>query len=196
MKLPCMPGGKHSPPLPPKKVMICVPQGGLDSSPSPSPNPLSGLSQKCAPSQGMSLHHGTLLPSQLAGLSSLHQSHGHPLQLQYGSLHAPSRIIEELNKTLALSMQRFERSVSVGALVIKSDCPPVTAGRDYRSASIFLSLHHTLCLGSVWGMKCVMVSCHLAKVQNVRNIKKKQPEIIRTRGYNNFANVPKTHSLG
>uniref|UniRef100_A0A4W6D7L2 Phosphatase and actin regulator n=1 Tax=Lates calcarifer TaxID=8187 RepID=A0A4W6D7L2_LATCA len=106
MKLPCMPGGKHSPPLPPKKVMICVPPGGLDSStsPSPSPNPLSGM-----PS-----HHGTLLPSQLAGLSGLHQSHGHPLQLQYGSLHAPSRIIEELNKTLALSMQRFESSALHG----------------------------------------------------------------------------------
>ncbi|KAM7400549.1 hypothetical protein PAMA_004976 [Pampus argenteus] len=112
MKLPCMPGGKHSPPLPPKKVMICVPPGGLDSnttSPSPSPNSLSALSQKCAPPQGMPSHHGTLLPSQLSCLSSLHQSHGHPLQLQYGSLHAPSRIIEELNKTLALSMQRFER---------------------------------------------------------------------------------------
>uniref|UniRef100_A0A3B4ZHR3 Phosphatase and actin regulator n=1 Tax=Stegastes partitus TaxID=144197 RepID=A0A3B4ZHR3_9TELE len=113
MKLPCMPGGKHSPPLPPKKVMICVPPGGLDSSssPSPSPNPLSGLPQKCVPPQGMPPHHGTLLPSQLAALSGLHQSHGHPLQLQYGSLHAPSRIIEELNKTLALSMQRFERLV-------------------------------------------------------------------------------------
>ncbi|XP_034558953.1 phosphatase and actin regulator 1-like isoform X2 [Notolabrus celidotus] len=108
MKLPCMPGGKHSPPLPPKKVMICVPQGGLDSSsPSPSPNPMSVLSQKCISSH----HHGTLLPSQLAGL---HQSHGHPLQLQYGSLHAPSRIIEELNKTLALSMQRFESSALHG----------------------------------------------------------------------------------
>ncbi|KAM7379403.1 hypothetical protein PAMP_004957 [Pampus punctatissimus] len=42
------------------------------------------------------------------------QSHGHPLQLQYGSLHAPSRIIEELNKTLALSMQRFESSALHG----------------------------------------------------------------------------------
>ncbi|XP_059199775.1 phosphatase and actin regulator 1-like isoform X2 [Centropristis striata] len=110
LKLPCMPGGKHSPPLPPKKVMICVPPGGLDS-PSPSPNSLCGpLSQKCAPLS----HHGTLLPSQLAALSSLHQSHGHPLQLQYGSLHAPSRIIEELNKTLALSMQRFESSALHG----------------------------------------------------------------------------------
>lgn len=112
VKLPCMPGGKHSPPLPPKKVMICVPPGVLDSTPTaPSSTPLSALSQKCAPSHIMSLHHGTLLPSQLAGLSGLHQSHGHPFQLQYGSLHASSRIIEELNKTLALSMQRLERSV-------------------------------------------------------------------------------------
>lgn len=136
MKLPCMPGGKHSPPLPPKKVMICVPPGGLDSSPSPSPNPLSTLPQKCAPPQGMPSHHGTLLPSQLAGLSSLHQSHGHPLQLQYGSLHAPSRIIEELNKTLALSMQRFERLVAISTEVIKSDCSLVGSLRDYCSVYI------------------------------------------------------------
>ncbi|XP_031150015.1 phosphatase and actin regulator 1-like isoform X1 [Sander lucioperca] len=113
MKLPCMPGGKHSPPLPPKKVMICVPPGGLDS-PSPPPNSLCTFSQKCGPPQGMPPYHGTLLPSQLAALSSLHQSHGHPFQLQYGSLHAPSRIIEELNKTLALSMQRFESSALHG----------------------------------------------------------------------------------
>lgn len=150
MKLPCMPGGKHSPPLPPKKVMICVPPGCLDpTSSSPSPNPLGSLSQKCTPSQVMSLHHGTLLPSQLAGLSSLHQSHGHPLQLQYGSLHAPSRIIEELNKTLALSMQRFERLVAVSAQVIRYDCSPVTPGRD----------HHTMYLGWILGMKCVDVPC-------------------------------------
>lgn len=110
-----MPGGKHSPPLPPKKVMICVPPGGLDSSQSPSPNPLSTFPPKCAPPQGVLSHHGSLLPSQLTGLSGIHQSHGHPLQLQYGSLHAPSRIIEELNKTLALSMQRFERLVAVSA---------------------------------------------------------------------------------
>lgn len=111
LKLPCIPGSKHSPPLPPKKVMICMPPGGLESSsssPSPTPNNIGILSQKCTP-QGLASHHISLLPSQLVGLSALHQSHGHPLQLQYGSLHAPSRIIEELNKTLALSMQRFER---------------------------------------------------------------------------------------
>uniref|UniRef100_A0A3Q2DIR1 Phosphatase and actin regulator n=1 Tax=Cyprinodon variegatus TaxID=28743 RepID=A0A3Q2DIR1_CYPVA len=96
MKLPCMPGAKHSPPLPPKKVMICVPPGGLDSSPSPSPIPLNSLPPKCAPPQGLPPHHGSLLPSQF---------------LQYGGLHAPSRIIEELNKTLALSIQRFESLV-------------------------------------------------------------------------------------
>ncbi|XP_051943788.1 phosphatase and actin regulator 1-like isoform X1 [Hippocampus zosterae] len=122
MKLPCMPGAKHSPPLPPKKVMICMPPGGLDctTSPSPSPNPLSALSQKCGPTQVMPGHHGALLPSQLAALSALHQNHGHPLQLQYGSLHAPSRIIEELNKTLALSMQRFESSL----LHVNNQCAP------------------------------------------------------------------------
>uniref|UniRef100_A0A8C6VYH1 Phosphatase and actin regulator n=1 Tax=Nothobranchius furzeri TaxID=105023 RepID=A0A8C6VYH1_NOTFU len=90
VKLPCMPVGKHSPPLPPKKVMICVPPGGL-------------LPPKCGPPPGF------------------HQSHGHPLQLQYGSLHAPSRIIEELNKTLALSMQRFESSALLGSL----QCAPL-----------------------------------------------------------------------
>ncbi|XP_054623226.1 phosphatase and actin regulator 1-like isoform X1 [Dunckerocampus dactyliophorus] len=120
MNLLCMPGTKHSPPLPPKKVMICMPAGGLDcsTSPSPSPNPLSALSQKCTPNQVMPSHHGTLLPSQLA---ALHQNHGHPLQLQYGSLHAPSRIIEELNKALALSMQRFESSVLHGS----GQCAPL-----------------------------------------------------------------------
>uniref|UniRef100_A0A3B4BF05 Phosphatase and actin regulator n=1 Tax=Periophthalmus magnuspinnatus TaxID=409849 RepID=A0A3B4BF05_9GOBI len=111
LKLPSMPGGKHSPPLPPKKVMICVPQGCHDSSPSPTPNPPPGThSQRCTPPQVLpSLHGPPFLPSQLLGLSALH----HPLQLQYGGLHAPSRIIEELNKTLALSMQRFERSVDL-----------------------------------------------------------------------------------
>uniref|UniRef100_A0A3B3BFN4 Phosphatase and actin regulator n=1 Tax=Oryzias melastigma TaxID=30732 RepID=A0A3B3BFN4_ORYME len=115
VKLPCMPGGKHSPPLPPKKVMICVPPG-LDS-----PNPLSTYPPKCGPPKGVPPHLGPLLPSQLAGLSSFHQSHGHPLQLQYGSLHAPSRIIEELNKTLALSLQRFESS----ALHSSVQCVPL-----------------------------------------------------------------------
>ncbi|XP_068594269.1 phosphatase and actin regulator 1-like isoform X2 [Cebidichthys violaceus] len=109
---------KQPPALPPKPFSR-IPNhstGGPDSSgsPSPSPNPLCALSQKCGPPQGMPLHHGTLLPSQLAALSGLHQSHGHPLQLQYGSLHAPSRIIEELNKALALSMQRFESSALHG----------------------------------------------------------------------------------
>ncbi|XP_015242398.1 PREDICTED: phosphatase and actin regulator 1-like isoform X2 [Cyprinodon variegatus] len=121
MKLPCMPGAKHSPPLPPKKVMICVPPGGLDSSPSPSPIPLNSLPPKCAPPQGLPPHHGSLLPSQFVGLSQLHQNHGHPFQLQYGGLHAPSRIIEELNKTLALSIQRFESCALLGSV----QCAPL-----------------------------------------------------------------------
>lgn len=118
LKLPSLPGGKHSPPLPPKKVMICVPPGGHDSSPSPTPNPLSVHSQRCTPPQVLPSLHSTLLPSHLMGLSALH----HPLQLQYGSLHTPSRIIEELNKTLALSMQRFESSALHSS---SSQCAPL-----------------------------------------------------------------------
>lgn len=102
VKLPCMPG-KMSPPLPPKKVMICMPLGGVDYSHSYS-------------NQKSSQHHHTILPSQLA----VHQH-----QLQYGSQHLstgsssvpihPSlppgcRVIEELNKTLAMTMQRLESS--------------------------------------------------------------------------------------
>ncbi|XP_061094604.1 phosphatase and actin regulator 1 isoform X2 [Conger conger] len=107
IKLACMPG-KLSPPLPPKKVMICVPPGGLESS-------LASFSQKCS-SQPLGPLHGTLLPS-----------HGHGHQLQYGTLpipiHPPSRVIEELNKTLALTMQRLESSVlhAVPTVVIECD---------------------------------------------------------------------------
>ncbi|XP_036375253.1 phosphatase and actin regulator 1-like isoform X2 [Megalops cyprinoides] len=94
IKLPYMPG-KMSPPLPPKKVMICVPTGGLEAS-------LSAFVQKCS-AQPLGLHHGGLPPHPPL-----------PPQLQYGTLpisvHPPSRIIEELNKTLALTMQRLESS--------------------------------------------------------------------------------------
>ncbi|MBN3298961.1 PHAR1 regulator, partial [Amia calva] len=105
IKLPCMPG-KLSPPLPPKKVMICVPPGSMESTLA------SYSSQKCS-QQSLAQHHSSILPSQLAA---------HQHQLQYGSLHLssgagpipihppvpPSRVIEELNKTLALTMQRLE----------------------------------------------------------------------------------------
>ncbi|KAL0165276.1 hypothetical protein M9458_041029, partial [Cirrhinus mrigala] len=65
------------------KVMICEPAPSF---------PL-----KCLPSQGSHAHAHTL-------------THAHPQQYATLplSLHPPSRIIEELNKTLALTMQRLE----------------------------------------------------------------------------------------
>lgn len=107
VKLPCMPV-KLSPPLPPKKVMICMPLGGPDLS------SLSSYSTQKSSQQPLTQHHHTVLPSQLAA---------HQHQLQYGShsQHLPSgsstlpihpsgcRMIEELNKTLAMTMQRLER---------------------------------------------------------------------------------------
>ncbi|XP_068176302.1 phosphatase and actin regulator 1 [Antennarius striatus] len=90
---------KLSPPLPPKKLMISVPAGSMETS--------LLTFQKCpappshAPVGGHTLQYGTL-----------------PV-----TLHPPSRIIEELNKTLALTMQRFESSMmhAVPAVMIECD---------------------------------------------------------------------------
>lgn len=116
IKLPCMPG-KLSPPLPPKKVMICVPPWGMDPT-------FNSYSQKCS-QQSLAQHHHSILPSQPAA---------HQHQLQYGGpipLHqpvAPSRMIEELNKTLALTMQRLESSglhAGQGSIVDGKQVPTV-----------------------------------------------------------------------
>ncbi|XP_008942899.1 PREDICTED: phosphatase and actin regulator 1 [Merops nubicus] len=68
VKLPCMPV-KLSPPLPPKKVMICMPLGGPDLS-------LPSYSTQKSSQQPLTQHHHTVLPSQLAA---------HQHQLQYAS---------------------------------------------------------------------------------------------------------------
>ncbi|XP_018526414.1 phosphatase and actin regulator 1 isoform X1 [Lates calcarifer] len=97
VKLPCM-SVKLSPPLPPKKLMISVPAGSME--------PSSLAFQKCpappshAPMGGHSLQYGTL-----------------PVPL-----HPPSRIIEELNKTLALTMQRFESSMMHAVPTVMIEC--------------------------------------------------------------------------
>ncbi|XP_061635418.1 phosphatase and actin regulator 1-like isoform X1 [Phyllopteryx taeniolatus] len=99
VKLPCM-SVKLSPPLPPKKLMISVPTGSMEPLP-----PLLTF-QKCsappshAPVGGHSLQYGTL-----------------PVPL-----HPSSRIIEELNKTLALTMQRFESSMMRAVPTVMMEC--------------------------------------------------------------------------
>uniref|UniRef100_A0A8C1NJN2 Phosphatase and actin regulator n=1 Tax=Cyprinus carpio TaxID=7962 RepID=A0A8C1NJN2_CYPCA len=85
----CATLARLSPPLPPKKVMICEPTPSF---------PL-----KCLPSQGSHAHAHT------HALTHLHPQQYATLPL---SLHPPSRIIEELNKTLALTMQRLESRLS------------------------------------------------------------------------------------
>lgn len=104
MKLPCMPV-KLSPPLPPKKVMICMPLGGPDLS-------LTPYSMQKSSQQSLASHHHTVLPSQLA--MHQHQYGSHSPHLPSGSSTLPihssgCRMIEELNKTLAMTMQRLER---------------------------------------------------------------------------------------
>uniref|UniRef100_A0A8D3B451 Phosphatase and actin regulator n=1 Tax=Scophthalmus maximus TaxID=52904 RepID=A0A8D3B451_SCOMX len=92
VKLPCM-SAKLSPPLPPKKLLISM-----------EPSPLAF--QKCPAPHGHIPTGGHLLP--------------------YGTLpaplHPPSRIIEELNKTLALTMQRFESSMLHAVPMVMIEC--------------------------------------------------------------------------
>ncbi|XP_053179018.1 LOW QUALITY PROTEIN: phosphatase and actin regulator 1 [Scomber japonicus] len=95
VKLPCM-SMKLSPPLPPKKLMISIPTGSME--------PSSLAFQKCPAPPG----HAPM--------------GGHPLQYGAVPLHTPSRIIEELNKTLALTMQRFESSMMHGVPTLMIEC--------------------------------------------------------------------------
>lgn len=103
VKLPCLPV-KLSPPLPPKKVLICMPVGGPELS-------LASYAAQKSSQQAVAQHHHTVLPSQMQ-----HQlqygSHGQHLPSSTGTLPMhPSgcRMIDELNKTLAMTMQRLER---------------------------------------------------------------------------------------
>ena len=104
VKLPCLPV-KLSPPLPPKKVLICMPVGGPELS-------LASYAAQKSSQQAVAQHHHTVLPSQMQ-----HQlqygSHGQHLPSSTGTLPMhPSgcRMIDELNKTLAMTMQRLESS--------------------------------------------------------------------------------------
>nr|XP_048275161.1 phosphatase and actin regulator 1 isoform X2 [Myodes glareolus] len=104
VKLPCLPV-KLSPPLPPKKVLICMPVGGPELS-------LATYAAQKSSQQAVAQHHHTVLPSQMQ-----HQlqygSHGQHLPSSTGTLPMhPSgcRMIDELNKTLAMTMQRLESS--------------------------------------------------------------------------------------
>ncbi|XP_076429346.1 phosphatase and actin regulator 1 isoform X6 [Peromyscus maniculatus bairdii] len=104
VKLPCLPV-KLSPPLPPKKVLICMPVGGPELS-------LASYAAQKSSQQAVAQHHHTVLPSQMQ-----HQlqygSHGQHLPTSTGTLPMhPSgcRMIDELNKTLAMTMQRLESS--------------------------------------------------------------------------------------
>ncbi|XP_023810159.1 phosphatase and actin regulator 1 isoform X1 [Oryzias latipes] len=95
IRLPCL-SIKLSPPQPSKKLLISVPVGPME------PSPLAF--QKCP------------APSSHAPVG------GPSLQYRQLPLHPPSRIIEELNKTLALTMQRFESSMMHAGPAVMIEC--------------------------------------------------------------------------
>ncbi|XP_078270374.1 phosphatase and actin regulator 1 isoform X6 [Rhinoraja longicauda] len=89
VKLPCMAPVRLSPPLPPKKVMICIPQQAGDV-PSSSYMAAQKMAQQSSQHQYGPVSHTSSLPLHTAMPTS--------------------KVIEELNKTLALTMQRLESS--------------------------------------------------------------------------------------
>ncbi|XP_063056815.1 phosphatase and actin regulator 1-like [Engraulis encrasicolus] len=103
---------KLSPPLPPKKVMICEP------TPPSHPPPAHTITHT---------HAHTLTLTHTVSHSHTHtHNHTYAHTLPYPSmplsLHPPSRIIEELNKTLALTMQRLESSVFHAVPTVMIEC--------------------------------------------------------------------------
>ncbi|XP_046730153.1 phosphatase and actin regulator 1 isoform X1 [Silurus meridionalis] len=108
------PIGKFSPPLPPKKVMICEPVPSFQLRyPQPS-----------------SMHTHSL-------------THTHPLQHSTLplSLHPPSRIIEELNKTLVFTMQRLESSVLQAVPSVQMESEDEKENRDTPTHQLLPNAH-------------------------------------------------------
>ncbi|XP_031431155.1 phosphatase and actin regulator 1 isoform X2 [Clupea harengus] len=93
---------KLSPPVPPKKVMICEP--------TPPSHPPPAHTVTHTHSHTLTLTH------------TLSHMHTLPYPSMPISLHPPSRIIEELNKTLAFTMQRLESSVFHAVPTVMIEC--------------------------------------------------------------------------
>ncbi|TNN59928.1 Phosphatase and actin regulator 1 [Liparis tanakae] len=109
------------PPVPPPKPFNRLPNHIADGAPGKLPCKSAKLSPPLPPKKLMiSVPAGSVEPSSLAFQRCPPHSHS----VQYGvlPLHPPSRIIEELNKTLALTMQRFESSMMHTAPKVRIEC--------------------------------------------------------------------------
>ncbi|XP_010772586.1 phosphatase and actin regulator 1 [Notothenia coriiceps] len=110
------------PPTPPPKPFNRLPNHIADGTPVKLPCMSSKFSPPLPPKKFLiSVPAGGMEPTLLAFQKCPPPSHVVGHSLQYGVLHPPRRIIEELNKTLALTMQRFESSMmhSVPAVMIE-----------------------------------------------------------------------------
>lgn len=76
---------------------------------------LQGKPSPPLPPKKLMLYSSSPVPLSFGQKAPALVQYGHPLQLQYGAVHPSSRIIDELQKTLALAMQRLDRCVSSGA---------------------------------------------------------------------------------
>ncbi|KAK2901488.1 hypothetical protein Q8A67_009603 [Cirrhinus molitorella] len=71
---------------------------------------LQGKPSPPLPPKKLMLYSSSSVPLSFGQKAPALLQYGHPLQLQYGAAHPSSRIIDELQKTLALAMQRLDSS--------------------------------------------------------------------------------------
>ncbi|XP_037324936.2 phosphatase and actin regulator 1 isoform X2 [Pungitius pungitius] len=112
-----------TPPALPPKPFNRLPNHIADGAPVKLPCMSAKLSPPLPPKKLMiSIAAGSTEPSSLAFQKCHAPTGGHSLQYGVLPLHPPSRIIEELNKTLALTMQRFESTLMHTVPTVMNDC--------------------------------------------------------------------------
>ncbi|XP_068599710.1 phosphatase and actin regulator 1-like [Brachionichthys hirsutus] len=120
--VPCRPPALHKqPPALPPKPLNRLPNHIADGAPAKLPCTSTKLSPPLPPRKlAISSPAGSMETSSLAFLKC--PAPPSPAPMGGRSLHPPSRIIEELNKTLALTMQRFESSMMHAVPTVMIEC--------------------------------------------------------------------------
>ncbi|XP_050978905.1 phosphatase and actin regulator 1 isoform X1 [Labeo rohita] len=120
---------KQPPALPPKPFSRLT-NHSTDSCQPLKMSCLQGKPSPPLPPKKLMLYSSSPVPLSFGQKAPALVQYGHPLQLQYGAVHPSSRIIDELQKTLALAMQRLDSSSAVHVSQYSAPLPAVVIDCD------------------------------------------------------------------